>query len=280
MIARILLFMILPYSDAFYEANIRNLFPNNLLYLIISCFWISLTIVFFARKSPKNKLQTALELCLSLFFIYAVLGQAEILIFKNLFLSLDRANIVCVILSRGIPVIITIILAVILFQNEYNYSKYLRPIKNMTFADGIIKPIFMGICYVIIYLVVNYYIAERVEAVRLFYTGKSEYPEFFARLIDYRNTTPALYGILFIKGTLFGIFILPIVNMFRRRPSQMLTAIVLIYETTAALWLIPNRLFPDAVRMAHFYAAIVSMLAFAFISWILFNRLKIKSAGE
>jgi hypothetical protein len=150
----------------------------------------------------------------------------------------------------------------------------------MTFADWIIKPILTGIGYVVIYFVFNYYVAERVEAVRLFYTGKSEYPEFFARLANYWNTTPYLFGLLFLKGLLFGIFILPVINMFRRKSTQMFTAILLAYETTAAVWLIPNGFFPDAVRIGHLQEAVLSMFVFAFITWFLFDKLKISRSNE
>jgi hypothetical protein len=237
-----------------------------------------MAIFYVARTSRKKKERTATGLSVALFMIYAFIPQIDTLLYKNVFILLNKMDIVLLILANGIPVVLASVLGVYLFGNEYKPSRYIRKPKRFTTQELIVKLLLIGLLYEIIYFVFTHFVSWQIEEFRIFYTGKNQYPGFNTRLIDNWNYAPQIYFVQLIKGILFGLSILPIVNIFKRKSQYLLISIALIFESMAMYWIVPNLLFPDAVRIGHLLGLSGSMLVFSFITWFIFSKMKISNS--
>jgi hypothetical protein len=280
--AFILLSTILPYSQTLKNASSNiNLFDIvYVVYVAISSFWICLAIFYVARKSPETNNETVVCLSFSLFFIYAFMPQIETLVFNNVFWAVSRIDILFIMIANGIPVLLAVLLGVRMFRGNFKPSRYIRKSKHFTVPDIMLKLLLTGVSYMIICFVFEYFIAWRIEELRIFYTGSPRDVGFIPKLIENWNDRPYIYLIQFARGLLFGLFILPIVNMFRKKPLTMLVSILLLFETPAICLIIPNFLLPEVVRIGHFREMTSSMLFFAVITWLIFNKLTISNGGD
>lgn len=83
---------------------------------------------------------------------------------------------------------------------------------------------------------------------------------------------PIIFPFQVIRGFLFSLSVLPLVYMLKAKSKQLLVSLIFVYCSIGIVMLIPNFLFPDAVRWAHFWELVGSMLVFAVLSWYLFSR--------
>jgi hypothetical protein len=274
----ILFSLALPYFQTVKDVN-SGFNPAHFAYVAIPGFWICLTILYISKKSHKTNKEIILRLSFSLFFIYAFLNQIETLLFKNTFFVVDKMDIVFRMLAAGVPVVLAVVLGVRLFRNNFKPSRYSRGQRNFTENELIFKLLLTGLLYVIIYFVFNYFVAWQIEDIRIFYTGNAKDVGFIPRLIEIWNTTPVIYLFQFARGVLFGIFILPVVDMFRNKSLVMLTGIILLFETSAISLIIPDFLLPNTVRMVHLLEISSSMFVFAVVIWLLFEKLKMQGSN-
>jgi|GEM_PF-3060966 len=274
----ILLSAVFPYSETFNDINDIN--PKDIVFLSIVSFWICLVILYISKKSHSSEKHTAFGLSLSLFFIYGLMTQIDNIFLDNVWVNLKKADILFQVLGNGISVVLVAILGMKLFGIGYRPSRYSRKPKRYTALELILKLILVGISYVIIYFTFNYFIGWEIEDFRIVYTGNSEMTDFIAHLVDNWNNKPQVYLFQFIKGALLGLFILPIVYLFRNRSLQMQTSIFLVFETTALFHIIPNYLIPNGVRMGAFLEVSCLMLLFSIIIWFIFEKIKFSKQGH
>jgi hypothetical protein len=81
------------------------------------------------------------------------------------------------------------------------------------------------------------------------------------RMSDQRLLIP----IQIIRGILFGLFIIPLRKMISSK-TKFITSVCFVYLCTAFSLIIPNVLFPDIVRIAHFIGMTGSMSLFGIIA--------------
>jgi hypothetical protein len=97
---------------------------------------------------------------------------------------------------------------------------------------------------------------------RLFYEAAQPlYAEFITGI---GGINMFLIPIQIILGILFGIFVLPLKNMFNKKIT-FITSVCFVYLCTGLLLIIPNALFSDAVRIAHLIEISSSMFLFGII---------------
>jgi hypothetical protein len=264
----------LPYFQPFKNNMEGEIDFSNFIYVAINSFWICSAILYILKKSYKTNKELVLRLSFSLFFIYAFMPQIETLVFKTTFFVVDRADILFMMISAGVPVVLTILLGVKLFRNNFKPSRYSRSQRSFTVTELIIKLLLSGLSYLIIYFAINYFIVWQIEDLRIFYTGSSEKIKFTTLLIEIWNITPSIYLFQFAKGVLFSIFILPVADMFKDKPLVMLTCIILLFESSAIHLMIPDLLLPCTVRTGHLLEMISSLFLFSIINWLIFKKLK------
>lgn len=151
-------------------------------------------------------------------------------------------------------------------------NKVFFPLKEL-----IVKVLIIGFLYAIIYFLFGYFVAWQFEDLRIFYSGSPFKESFLEKLMTNVNENPVIYLFQVVRGILFGLFILPVVYLFRNKSKALLVSTILIYETTAICLIIPNALFPDSVRWGHFIEMSTSMLLFAFVTWFVYDKVKIKT---
>ena len=126
----------------------------------------------------------------------------------------------------------------------------------------------------IVYFVFGYYVAWQVKDLRIFYSGHPDDNGFLSILGNNFHENPVIYPFQFVRGVLFGLFVLPLVNMFRTRPVVLLVSLILVFLSLGVSLVIPNFLFPDTVRWAHFEEMTSSMFVFAIIVWFVYEKLE------
>jgi hypothetical protein len=203
--------------------------------------------------------------------------QIETLFFGNAFPVLTKPDIVLLMLSGLFPLLGTIPLLIKFFQNKDGvFEKRVINVKVIIVKLGII-----GIIYLCVYMVFGYFVAWQFEELRVFYSGSAEKLSFFGQLANNMKASPVIYPFQILRGILFGCFVIPLIKMITKKKFVFITSVCLVYLCTAVMLLIPNVLFPDAVRIGHLIEMSSSMLLFGIIVGIIFsenNRSKKTSA--
>jgi hypothetical protein len=216
------------------------------------------------RKSHATLQYTALSLSFSLFFIYAFMTQIETIVFDTVYTSLYPVDILLIIIGNAIPVIIAVLLGIKFFWSNLKLSRYARTPKKFTIMEVIVKLLLTGLFYMIIYFVATY----------LFYRWDNPDTGFIAKIIKTWNDTPQVYLIEFVRGLLYGIFLLPVINIFRKRSFPLLISLILLLETPAIYLLVPDCLFPNMVRIGDLWQTVGILFLFALTTWLVFDTIK------
>jgi hypothetical protein len=165
------------------------------------------------------------------------------------------------------PLLGTIPLLVKFFQDKNGI--YEKPVIN--FRETIIKLALIGIIYLCVYMLFGYFIAWQSDELRLFYTGSTEKLSFMGQMVNNIKTNPIIIPFQIIRGILFGITVIPIKNMVTKNKLSFIISVILMYLCTAIVLIIPNVLFPEKVRIAHFIEMSSSMLLFGLIVGKIFS---------
>jgi NADH:ubiquinone oxidoreductase subunit 6 (subunit J) len=231
------------YSHSFKEAS-SNIQMQDVVYLLINCFWISLTILYVTKKSHATPQHTALSLSFSLFFIYAFMTQIEALLLGNVYVLLD-----------AVPIIVAVLIGIKFFGNDSKLSRYSREPKKFTIMEVIVKLLLTGFFYMLIYFAFGYFVSGRMGA---------------APVLD----APQAYLIEFGRGLLYGLFVFPVINIFRKKSFPLLISLVLLLETPAIYLLVPDCLFPNTVRIGDLWQTAGILFLFALTTWLVFDKIK------
>ncbi len=263
----------LPFSDAFVSGS-RAAGDSALPFVLLNNAWMCLAIVYIVLTSGWRKRRLIPAVIFTVFMVAWVMTQIETAFFREAFRSLTSADMALIALSNGVFLLIAVPLAVTFFGRVQSTEiapavEQPQNLKTLMTRLGVI-----GVAYLVVYFFFGYFVAWREPQVRVFYSGSSEDHGFIQSLIDNYRNIPVIYPFQVLRGILFGLFVLPLVNMFRGRPSQLLISLVLVYSCTGMGLLIPNFLFPDAVRWAHFREMMSSMFLFAIIVWLVFTRIQ------
>jgi hypothetical protein len=262
---------LLPYSDSFKAAN-KDPDPSILLFVLLTHAWTCMVIVYVARHSRWEKTKLFLGLTGMLFFVYAFMMQIETFFFSGAFPALTNTDIVLITIANGISFFVAVPLGIKLFGKRQDGGDpsliWMPGTKELT-----IKLSLIGIIYVIVYFVFGYFVAWQTEELRIFYSGQPDDFGFIGGLVNNYHERPAIYPFQFMRGVLFGLFAMPLVSMFRGQSRQLLISLVMVYTGTGLALIIPNFLFPDAVRWAHFREMISSMFFFSIMVWLIYDKL-------
>ena len=187
--------------------------------------------------------------------------QIETWFFGDVFPLLTDLDIFYIMLAP-LPSIITATLLGIKFFGRGGPAEDSAPVP---IAQIVWRVAALGFVYAAIYFIFGYFVAWQFGELRLFYSGSTENAGFIGQLTNNINNNPVIYPFQVMRGFMFAAFILPLVYMLRDNRKKFIISIWLVYLTTAIVLIIPNILFPDAVRWAHFYEMASSMSLFGII---------------
>lgn len=262
---------IAPYSEELISAQ-QNADSSVILFILINTAWLCLAIWYVVIKSPWGKSRLAVSLIGVLFLVTSFMTQIETFFFRSAFPILTNADIFWIFITNGAPIFTGVPLAIVLFRKRDDELQTDRTISLPPLRELIAKLAIIGLAYVFVYFLFGHFVAWQVEEVRVFYSGIAENPGFFSQLMYNLEESPNIFPFQFFRGVLFGVFILPLVSMFIANPKALLISITLVYLSTGVPLIIPNVLFPDSVRWAHFWEMISSMFIFSIIVWYVFAR--------
>lgn len=267
---------LMPYSPAFKMAG-RNADPSVILFVLITVAWICFTIVYIVQHARWPGKKLGLTVTLMLFLVLSFMMQIETMFFGHAFKILTTMDIVLIMIANGSIAAAATPLSIKWFRRT---SAHTHSVDGVAFhlsdilgTPGLISKLALtGLVYVILYFVFGYFVAWQEADLRVFYTGDDVDHGFLDSLITNFRERPAIYPFQFIRGVLFGLFVLPLVQMFSDRPVTLLVSLVLLFSSVAISLIIPNVLFPDSVRWAHFREMMSSMTVFAVLVWWIYTR--------
>lgn len=263
-----------PYSEGLKNAQ-QDANGFALLFILLNKAWLCLAIVYVVKKSTWGNKLLVYSLIGVLLMVHSFMMQIETFYFHSAFPALAYADIFLIFIANGIPIFAGVPLAMYLFRKNADRQNSVQSISLPTIQELTAKLTMIGLVYVCVYFLFGYFVAWQLAELRLFYSGSTEEIGFFAQQIVNWEEYPSIYPFQFFRGVLFGVFILPFVLMFKSNSRVLFTSIFLVYMSTAFPLTIPNALFPESVRWAHFLEMLSSMFVFSIIVWYIYDKVLI-----
>lgn len=254
----------LPFSQEFQSAN-AEADPLSAVFLFISSVFNCYAICFIASNSNWRGMKRAIGIAFSVFMIAAFMTQIETLFFGEAFPILTKADVILIMLSTLPSIVAATLLGIKFFGNSEPECK-VEPVEILPLIKRIAV---LGLIYTAVYFLFGYFVAWQFEELRVFYSGSAEDAGFIGQLMNNVRDNPIIYPFQFIRGTMFVSFSLPLLFMLRDDKKKYVVSCCLVYLTTAVSLIIPNFLFPDTVRWAHFYEMTSSMSLFGVITGLI-----------
>ena len=257
----------MPFSDEFKELVFSE--PGNPLLLPVISALVCFTIFFMVRHANYTGIKLFLNMVFVLFFVQLFMAQIETLFFGHAFSALTTLDVILIMLAGLLPLLGVIPIMIKFFQNKNAaVNKAEIDVKSILPKLGII-----GIIYAGIYMVFGYFVAWQFEELRIFYSGSPEKLSLLGQLANNMKTNPVIYPFQLLRGIMFGIFVVPLINMFNAK-KIFIASICLVYSYLGYIFILPNALFPNMVRLGHFLEMISSMLLFGIIVGNILWRVK------
>ena len=258
---------ILPFSVGFKELSSSSN-PSDLIFIIISSAWTCLLIFYIIKKSDWSEMKITLSLIGIVFFVQYFMTQIETLFFGSAFKALTTVDALLIVFAGLIPLLVVVPLAVKFFKNKENTGTC----ETLAIKELILKLILIGFIYMVVYFIFGYFVAWQFPDLRMFYSGSTVLVSFIDQLMVNFNTNPIIFPFQIFRGILFGLAAVPLLMMFKSEKKYFITSLCLLYLTTAIVLIIPNPLFPNAVRFAHLLEMTSSMFLFAIITGLILNK--------
>ena len=253
--------LILPFSDGFKEMNSSSN-PFTLIFLLISSAWTCFVICYIIKKSNWNGIKITLSVIGMVFFIQYFMTQIETLLFGHAFEVLTTFDVLNIMIAGLVPIIVIVPLAVKFFQNKSGDNSF----EMISIPKIALKLVIIGIIYMFVYFIFGYFVAWQFEELRFFYSGSTVLIGFIDQIMVNFNSNPFIFPFQIFRGILFGIAAVPLLMMFKNNKNYFFISLCLLYLCSAIVLIIPNPLFPDAVRYGHLIEMVSSMFVFALIT--------------
>lgn len=258
---------VLPFSPSFKEGA-QNSDPLDLIFVIIVHLWFTATVYYIGTQSDWSKKWLIGSLIFVYATVYSFMTQIETLFFSDAFQSLSSSDAWVIMLTNSIPILVIVPWTLSLTKR----SPLATSVKiRLRFTTILGKVALLALLYGLIYFLFGYFVAWQFPDLRVFYSGTTEKLSFVDHMISNFQSS-SIVSFQLLRGALFSLFILPIVLMFYDQSKALLVSLILIYLSTAIVLIIPNFLFPDAVRWVHFIEMMSSMTLFAVITWWVWRK--------
>lgn len=258
---------VLPFSESFQQMN-QGSDPTDLIYLFIVHVWITSSVLYIGKKSTWNKKGLSFSILAVFIAVYGFMTQIETIFFQDAFEALSKSDGWFIMLTNVIALLVIVPLTLAAVKKSSSGGK---PEIEVKLNFILPRVALLAVIYMLIYFLFGYFVAWQFADVREFYSGTPDKDSFIGVMAGNLEDS-FIIPFQFLRGLLFSIFILPIVFMFRHRKWELLISLLLVYATTAIVLIIPNALFPDRVRWAHFIEMTTSMTLFSVIAWLVWRK--------
>jgi len=250
---------VMPFSQGLKELGASS-DPMGMFYLVFVAAFVCLTMYYIIKQAQFGGMKLFIRMVFSMFFVQIFMAQIETLFFGYAFPVLTNLDVKLIMIAGLIPLLATTPILLKFFQNKNSVvEKQKIDVEIMLKKLGII-----GVIYVFVYFIFGYFAAWQFEELRVFYSGSPVKLGFFAHLADMAKTNPIIYPFQFLRGILFGFFVIPLMVVFKTKKT-FITGICLIYLYLGVIFIMPNIMFPNMVRLGHFIELTTSMLLFGII---------------
>ncbi len=259
---------IMPYSEQFKQLN-SQADPSAAPFMFVNSLFVCLTIYYIVKNSKLQGLKLVANVSGVMFFIQTFMTQIETMFFGHAF-ALTKTDMFLIIAAGILPIVLTTMLTVKLFKakSAQTYVKTEIDIKDLATKIAI-----LSVVYLCVYFFFGYFVAWQFEQLRIFYTGSAEKLGFIAQLINNIKTNPVIFPFQIFRGVLFTLGIVPLYLTIEDK-KKFIVSVCLVYLCTAIVLVVPNVLFPDAVRIGHLCEMTSSMLLFGLIVGFVFKYKK------
>jgi hypothetical protein len=277
---------LMPFSAAFKALDSSSVGIGAFLF---SSAWACFTVYFAVTHSRWRGIKLFAALSGTLFFVQYVMTQIETLFFVEAFPALTRPDVVFIMFAGLAPTAAAVLLTMAFFRRktprkalaaqppavEADVGETAGPGSKQPIKSLLGKLAAFGFIYLAVYMIFGYFVVWQFEPARIFYTGSPVKPSFLEQLRINAESSRIIYPLQVLRGILFGAALLPLLFMAKNKRSFILCA-CFVYLCSAVLLIIPNPLFPDAVRYAHLIETTSSMLLLGIIA----GNLLYPAAGE
>ena len=236
---------VLPFSKELMEANSSINPLSSIMFLPIKSAWVCFTLYFIIRNACFGGKKLFINLIIIMFFT-AFTQHIDTFFIRSAF-PFMAVDIITLILSSLFPLLAAVPLLLHFFQNKGSIEKKELSVKKLILKLGII-----GIIYLAIYFLFGLLIIWKIEESRMFYSS-------------IENNPLIIIPFQVLRGILFGIFVLPLINMVKTK-KIFIISICLVYLCLAVDLIIPNALLPARIRIAHLIEMTSSMTLFGIIT--------------
>jgi hypothetical protein len=212
---------IMPYSQGFKEFGVGA--PDNsfVLFMLIYNAWICFTIYFIVRNTHFSEKRLFFNIVFVLFFVNSFMMQIETLLFSGAFPVLTKPDIILIMITSIFPLLATTPFIIKFFQNK----EAVVDIKNFNIKTLLVKLGIIGIVYPCLYYLFGYFVV-----MRLFFDAAQ--PFYAETIAGITGVNFSFFPIQIIRGILFGIFVLPMKNMFDKK-TTFIASVCFVYLCTA-----------------------------------------------
>ncbi|NLG02480.1 MAG: hypothetical protein GX567_01385, partial [Clostridia bacterium] len=236
---------ILPFSEWFVTNSMKQ--ETNLGLTMIYMLAISGTIYFITQHARCKGKELYMAVIGSVFFTLSFMTQIETIIFGSAFEGLSLHDILLMVLGDFISISLTGLLYILILKRKTQEHE----IMTIDWKKFVKCLLLNGLIYMVIYFIFGYFVAWKSEDLRIFYSGSAEDPGFFYRLYVNARDNFIIYPIQYVRGILFTLGIIPLMRIRWKSKYGFMISVCAVFLCTGMGLIVPNFLFPDAVRLAH-----------------------------
>ncbi len=273
--------MVLPVPDKLASVMTPNLEEMKLFFpllLLFSCY-MAYSYGLLLKNSNHTKIVFFIKLLLANLLIFPLMGLLESLFWINAFKNFKDINPLDL-LPLFYPFIVTYLLYTTYLTYVYKPKNLIKNINTTFNYSGIgIKIIGIAILYFIIYNLAGYFIAWQFEATRLFYTDSTEIKSFIPAMTQ--NLSDSKFVVVhLLRGVLFAIAGYLIYSLLTGTATKKNIIMSLIFGGFGFQIIVPNPLFPEAVRISHFLETTISMWIFGFLMAVIYSLNRAENSSK
>lgn len=257
--------LLAPFSEAF-RAMSGGTPPSAALYLMVLGLWNAVILGLVVHKSRWGGLVTSLCLCLILFTVSYFQTQVETIIFREALTAISVYDALMLMVSGMITLVIFVPIGVFIhggFKRQYNPLQDDRHKLQKKWQ----KLGLLSVVYVVVYFLFGYFVAWQFPELRLYYSGTTDNMGLAYQL----RTSLALVPLQLIRGAVFALSAMGMRYVLNKGKLVFVLSVVMLFMTSGIMMLLPNPIFPDAVRVGHLYELLSSMLVYGLITGLVLD---------
>ncbi len=228
---------------------------ETMLYILLVSIASALVISFPIRHARAGGIGLIVAVIVTAFGFETFMGQIESLYFHAAFPLLSTGGIIGIMIRGFLTYLLFVPVAVAVWKKigkgDYRYPR-------IPWRGWLWKALLLGVAYAVIYFMFGYFVAWQFPETRLLYSGTTELLGFVEHYRRMFLDNPLFLPLQVVRGILWVVFAVPLILVLDGKRKQAIISLALLGALFGFQILIPNPLFPDAVRIAHFLEVLPS----------------------